>query len=499
MPVCCVLGCKNRQQSGKKLKFYRIPTEYRPFQANRRRLWLKVIKQVNGSTTELKESARICGAHFLSGEASMDHDSPDFVPSVFTCMKQSPRPKNQSTRIFGRRGRSQRHQAANIIESEEMPTKADEPEIQGSSSDIVPMEMNGSEPYEPEIQESSSDHVSLEMNGSEPSEEIQSPSNTKCSKAEQTLTEETDTEIKEITSTPLMKNPSCILKLEKNSPVVLLKRILTPLVHEEEKEDDEEEEEDDESSSSSNFQETCPYSPLAPPDAPSFPCNMCDRTFTDNHHLKRHKLLHVKDGRKCPTCGVLFCQLHRHTLFVPRLEESSSESEEDSSVSESEDVPEPTETVDEAEDFKNSWEFIPLLKNNLSISEAHAPTSDAEMFIEMPLENICVPCPVLPEANPSDNKTTKLPEPEAFVEPCLPPPQELPPALQLFSHQFLTSAFFQVKRNYEYIFSKKMDDFSTVRLGNNPCETELDLSSYHMLIDGSVKKMPTAFDLQIVI
>uniref|UniRef100_A0A8C2XD16 C2H2-type domain-containing protein n=1 Tax=Cyclopterus lumpus TaxID=8103 RepID=A0A8C2XD16_CYCLU len=45
------------------------------------------------------------------------------------------------------------------------------------------------------------------------------------------------------------------------------------------------------------------------PAKPSFPCNMCDQSFTTSGNLKRHKLLHVKDGRKCPECGVLFCQL----------------------------------------------------------------------------------------------------------------------------------------------------------------------------------------------
>lgn len=69
MYACCVLGCPNSHSSGGKLKFFRLPTEYRPFQANRRRLWLKVLRQVNGSAEELEENARICGAHFISGNA----------------------------------------------------------------------------------------------------------------------------------------------------------------------------------------------------------------------------------------------------------------------------------------------------------------------------------------------------------------------------------------------------------------------------------------------
>ncbi|XP_054653774.1 zinc finger protein Xfin-like [Dunckerocampus dactyliophorus] len=487
MSACCVIGCKNRHSSGNKLKFYRIPTAYRPFQANRRRLWLKVIKQVNGSTEELKENARICGAHFISGEASMDHDSPDFVPSVFTCVKQSPRRRNQSRRIFGRRKRRWRRHAANI-ESEEMPTKADEPEIQESSSDPVPMEVKGSEP----------------------SQEMQTPSSTTCSKAEETVTEEinnTDTERKDTTSTPFRKPPPGPFKFGKISPLVLLKRILAPsgsylcelcdknfpnvpqLVHHKRQH----EEEKDEKSPPSGVQENCPTTVLPQQAEPSFPCNMCDRTFTDNHRLKRHKLLHVRDGRKCSTCGVLFCQLHRHTLFVAHRQECTSESEEHSSASESQDVPEPIEVVDEVEDFKSSWDFIPLLKNNLSISEAQAPTSDTEILTEIPLQDLCFPGPVLPE----DNDSKPQGPDDAFTKQCLPPHEDLPPALQLFSHQLLTSAFFQVKRNYEYIFSKEMDVTSAVHVEENPCETEPDLSDAQNSEED--EKKTTAFDLQIVI
>lgn len=67
MSACCVSGCRNRHSSTSKLKFYRIPSGYRPFQANRRRLWLQAIQQVNGSTEEVRGNARICGAHFISG------------------------------------------------------------------------------------------------------------------------------------------------------------------------------------------------------------------------------------------------------------------------------------------------------------------------------------------------------------------------------------------------------------------------------------------------
>ncbi|XP_026189533.1 uncharacterized protein LOC113146323 isoform X2 [Mastacembelus armatus] len=105
MSACCLSGCKNRHSSTTKLKFYRIPSGYRPFQANRRRLWLQAIQAVNGSTDGLGGNARVCSAHFISGEASMDHDSPDFVPSVFTCSKPGPKPRRKVKGFYSRRRR----------------------------------------------------------------------------------------------------------------------------------------------------------------------------------------------------------------------------------------------------------------------------------------------------------------------------------------------------------------------------------------------------------
>ncbi|XP_056301526.1 uncharacterized protein LOC130213768 isoform X2 [Danio aesculapii] len=79
---CCAVGCQNRLSYNKKLKFYRIPSARTAFNANRRRLWLAAIKRVDWSEEKIK-NARLCSAHFISGEASLDYDSPDFAPSVF--------------------------------------------------------------------------------------------------------------------------------------------------------------------------------------------------------------------------------------------------------------------------------------------------------------------------------------------------------------------------------------------------------------------------------
>ena len=67
MPSCCVVGCQNRSTKIKGLNFYRIPSGKRPFNANRRRLWLQAIKRVDW-TEDIIKNARICGAHFISGK-----------------------------------------------------------------------------------------------------------------------------------------------------------------------------------------------------------------------------------------------------------------------------------------------------------------------------------------------------------------------------------------------------------------------------------------------
>ncbi|KAM9751496.1 uncharacterized protein ACNS7B_008322 [Menidia menidia] len=66
---------------------------------------------------------------------------------------------------------------------------------------------------------------------------------------------------------------------------------------------------------------------------PSFPCNLCDRVFASAQNLKRHKLLHVRDGRKCPKCGVLFCRRHGRVAVQPKAE-CKTESDEDYSPAE---------------------------------------------------------------------------------------------------------------------------------------------------------------------
>lgn len=56
-----------------------------------------------------------------------------------------------------------------------------------------------------------------------------------------------------------------------------------------------------------------------PVEEPLFKCNMCDRSFPTIHNLKRHKLLHVRDSRKCKLCGTMFCKRHNHVITQPQI------------------------------------------------------------------------------------------------------------------------------------------------------------------------------------
>uniref|UniRef100_A0A1A8FMA8 Cyclin-dependent kinase 2 associated protein 2 n=1 Tax=Nothobranchius korthausae TaxID=1143690 RepID=A0A1A8FMA8_9TELE len=105
MSGCCVYGCQNRFSSSSGLKLYRIPKGAHPFQQN---LWLQAIKRVDENWTENTiRNARVCSAHFISGEVSLDSSSPDFVPSVFTYTKQSLNPHAKMDRYQRKRRRDE--------------------------------------------------------------------------------------------------------------------------------------------------------------------------------------------------------------------------------------------------------------------------------------------------------------------------------------------------------------------------------------------------------
>lgn len=245
-------------------------------------------------------------------------------------------------------------------------------------------------------------------------------------------------------------------------------------------------------------------------DEPSFPCNMCNRSFSTSHNLKRHKLLHVKDGRKCRTCGVLFCRRHNHTLFLPQAD-SVSESEQDSTITEPQNVDSnvASESLEEKcspkPEPKTSLEKKCSPKPETSLTPPTAARTSILSEIPVPLLQISssVPCPVPPlpcyswtSGSSSQFKTPLCSPRAAFIQP--PPPQflALPASLQIFSPQYLTSALLEVKRNYEYILNKP-EKVKKEMVKEEQVELPLVSPEEHSV--EQVKKERIAYDLEIML
>ena len=69
---CCAVGCVNRRkvnqrnEGGKRIQFYRIPSGRTPLKQEKRRLWLRAIRRENWPDHQINR-ARICSDHFITG------------------------------------------------------------------------------------------------------------------------------------------------------------------------------------------------------------------------------------------------------------------------------------------------------------------------------------------------------------------------------------------------------------------------------------------------
>ncbi|CAJ1084674.1 zinc finger protein 652-like [Xyrichtys novacula] len=390
----------------------------------------------------------------------MDLNSPDFVPSVFKCAKQNPKRKPMWYR--GRRKRRFRRVKAETEDTKTQP-KDDFPE---------------------EIQRPSSPPKEEKLSSIESETEAETVTKTVEPQTSSCLNKEP----------PSFKEPADILEQDRRVPIVLLKRVFTPvqgyqcqlcsqyyadlsqflqheLLHQtgEVLNDDSSEEL---CTSQTDFTE------VQQVQEPSFPCNMCDRSFTSTHHLKRHKLLHVKDGRKCNICGVIFCQRHNHVLFLPQTETVTEFEEEDdpSSIEPGNSLQESFESNGQSQSaitvtppLTTSPQTVPSPpKNPTPLPKTLPrlpPPSHTRLFTKMPLPVLKKPysgsyhmpgyskCPI----TSFEFKKPLPPQPPTVTQHSLPQDIELPPSLQMFSPKFLTSTFLEVTRNYEYILSKARD------------------------------------------
>ncbi|KAM4736735.1 uncharacterized protein FYW61_004400 [Anableps anableps] len=314
------------------------------------------------------------------------------------------------------------------------------------------------------------------------------------------------------------QKPLGVLKLDKMNPVVLLKPLVLPqgsyrvdlsnqtfsavLPKEQSEETD-------------TSQTGLTESHLITRDQLSFPCNMCDRTFTTSHYLKRHKLLHVRDVRKCLRCGVLFCRRHNHVLFqtrtepLPESEESSSSSEDELLDNNVNTKKEKTSKVTEMPDNALSMQTdtppdSPALSNSLLLKTSNL--TDIRKPLLVSVKPAAVPSPPSPISRfPNNQGTVFQIKPllsdisPALIQPNLPQQPQLPPSLKMFSSQHLTSALLDVQRNYEYILSKPKK--VVVKVKEEP-EEPVQICPVVQLVEQPVKQVifeKIAYDLEMVI
>ncbi|XP_038143349.1 uncharacterized protein LOC119785034 isoform X2 [Cyprinodon tularosa] len=301
-----------------------------------------------------------------------------------------------------------------------------------------------------------------------------------------------------------------ILKLDRK-PVVLLKPLVPPQdVSQADLNDQTLTEASEKECEEGNMCQTgLTESSLVTKDHSSFPCNMCDRTFSTSHYLKRHKLLHVRDVRKCLRCGALFCRRHNHVLFqtrsepLPVSEESSSSSEDESlnsdSNTENGQTSETTETADKTLSIQtNAPPSSPAFTNSPVLTVS--PLTNTRKPLLESVKPAAVPRPPSPIFKVPNNQATvfqikplRLGPSPSLMQPNVQQPQ-LPSSLKVFSSEHLTSALLDVQRNYEYILGKSKTEVQVKEEPEDPsqiCPVEEPVTR--------VKLEKIAYDLEMVI
>ncbi|XP_015240838.1 PREDICTED: uncharacterized protein LOC107091420 isoform X2 [Cyprinodon variegatus] len=510
-----------------------------------------------GAARELLQ--RIASVALISSQASTDPERPNFVPTLFACTKlrQSKRlskgtktttirgcAKTRSQAILPEDSVTKRNpttlkehaKAANPTTSKEharantstvaenpvtknTPTVKEDAGTENKPSLIEDEEMQIS-PTQP-ASESPLNHQSFTVMeiGDELVPEVQSSLSTSASKEEEAedkkIYNEDQTAPKKIKleNKYILKIPPHyrdILKLDRK-PVVLLKPLVPPQdVSQADLNDQTLTEASEKECEEGNMCQTgLTESSLVTKDHSSFPCNMCDRTFSTSHYLKRHKLLHVRDVRKCLRCGALFCRRHNHVLFqtrsepLPVSEESSSSSEDESlnsdSNTENGQTSETTETANKTLTIQtNAPPSSPAFTNSpvLTIS----PLTNTRKPLLESVKPAAVPRPPSPIFKVPNNQATvfqikplRLGPSPSLMQPNVQQPQ-LPSSLKVFSSEHLTSALLDVQRNYEYILGKSKTEVQVKEEPEDPsqiCPVEEPVTR--------VKLEKIAYDLEMVI
>ncbi|KAL1477407.1 hypothetical protein MTO96_035762 [Rhipicephalus appendiculatus] len=93
--ACCVAGCSNSYasmaSSDETIQFYRFPT--RPWNVERRNIWVSAIRETRGDDWEPRHNTRICSCHFIGNRKSDDPRNPSYNPSIFPQGQRTPQIK----------------------------------------------------------------------------------------------------------------------------------------------------------------------------------------------------------------------------------------------------------------------------------------------------------------------------------------------------------------------------------------------------------------------
>ncbi|XP_017264877.1 uncharacterized protein LOC108231947 [Kryptolebias marmoratus] len=417
----------------------------------------------------------------------MDPDNQDFVPTVFPCTKPSQSPKKRTKRTCGRK---KRHRGRVRAGKENMTTAGPPVDLQEEALMEIENELSG---------------------------EITTQSPSSVPKEEEALTKGVVTETKTETiklqetpslniTSPFLKPPKVILQLNKMRPVVLLKPIVVPEGVYECVSELREDKQLHEGQKSSDLSQADSSEPRLL--EPSFSCNMCDRSFATVHNLKRHKLLHVKDGRKCLQCGVLFCRRHNRVLFQRRRPKPKNESEDEPFSAEEQDLNsslspdemEPRQITETDGDTPPS----PALTGQPPAPDPKRLPSVFKRDGLVSVKPSPVPRPPSPIFNFLRNSVASfhlespVPSyPPVFVQSHLPKHPELPPSLRLFSPQYLTSALLDVQRNYESILNKRKTVKMEPVVKGEP-EEPVSICPAQQTVK-EAKKEKIAYDLEVIL
>ncbi|KAM7290120.1 uncharacterized protein ISCGN_026786 [Ixodes scapularis] len=82
--ACSAVGCSKRRGKENGARFFRFPSS--KTHKSQRKKWIAALRRVNpdGTPWQPTRNARICGAHFHTGEPARLSTHPDHVPSIFS-------------------------------------------------------------------------------------------------------------------------------------------------------------------------------------------------------------------------------------------------------------------------------------------------------------------------------------------------------------------------------------------------------------------------------